>query len=198
VSPRGKPIPAIDEQLFAATERLLVRGGPAGVASRAITDEAGVAKGVLHNHFEDLEGFLAAFVIDRSARLADTARKLISIAGSGSVLENLADATATLFGPTAQAIYGLVVARPEVARRIQQEHAGAASVLHEIQEAIAHYLEAEKRLGRITAATDTDTLAFTVFASAHQLFFGGSGQPIHPQRIHRVLASLLGVVTPPN
>jgi AcrR family transcriptional regulator len=198
VSPRGKPIPTVDDQLFDATERLLVRSGPGGVTSRAITDEAGVAKGILHNHFGDLDGFLTAFVIDRSARLADSARTLIPLAGSDTVLDNLADAMAGLFGLTALAISSLVISRQEVAQRIRAQHGGGASALHEIQDAIAGYLAEEKRLGRITAGTDTDTLAFTVFASVHQLFFTGGGQTIPTPRLRQVLASLLGGATSPG
>jgi AcrR family transcriptional regulator len=195
VSPRGKAIPAVDEQLFAATERVLSRTGPGGLTSRAITDEAGCAKGVLHNHFGDLEGFLAAFVLDRSAHLADRARRLSSLAGTGTVVDNLMAITVDLFGPTALAISSLVISRPEVAQRIQAEHAGGAPVLHEIQAAIADYLNTEMRLGRIKVGTDTGSLAFTVFASAHQLFFSQIGTPIHSGRLRPILVSLLAGVT---
>src|SRR3974377_1651885 len=61
---RGGAIPELREQLFAATERILARDGAAGVTSRAITDEAGCAKGVLHNPFDGLDGFPAVFATD--------------------------------------------------------------------------------------------------------------------------------------
>jgi AcrR family transcriptional regulator len=54
-----------DAQLFAAAERVLLRGGPNGLTSRAVTTEAGCAKGVLHRHFADFDAFLAALVRDR-------------------------------------------------------------------------------------------------------------------------------------
>jgi AcrR family transcriptional regulator len=192
VSPRGKAIPALDEQLFAATEQVLARTGPAGLTSRAITDEAGYAKGVLHNHFGDLEGFLAAFVIDRAARLADAARLLMPLAGNGTVVDNLTEATVALFGPPALAISSLVISRRGVADRIRSDHANAAAVLSEIQVVIAEYLDSETSLGRIVAGTDT--LAFTVFASAHQLFFNATGQPISRREMRQILVSLLAAV----
>jgi AcrR family transcriptional regulator len=78
VVPRGVAIPDVPQQLFDAAERLLLRDGPGGLTSRAITDEAGCAKGILHNHFADLDGFLAAFVVDRSRRIAEHAKQLAS------------------------------------------------------------------------------------------------------------------------
>jgi AcrR family transcriptional regulator len=196
LSPRGKPIPTVDEMLFEAAERILARIGPSGITSRAITDEAGCAKGVLHNHFGDLDGFLAAFVMDRSARLAHKARLLIPLAGQGSVVDNLTNATVDLFGSSALVISGLVISRPEVAQRIRQQHAGAAPVLKDIEDAIRAYLQAEMRLGRLRDGTDTATLAFAAFASAHQLFLTGGGQRISKQRMRRVLHTLLVAATP--
>lgn len=193
MSPRGKTIPGVEEQLFAATERILAGDGPAGLTSRAITEEAGCAKGVLHNHFGDLAGFLAAFVVDRTTRLAEEAGKLPARAGTGSVTDNLTEAAVALFGRTAIAISGLVVSRPDVAQRLRKEGT-ATPVLDEIQNAIAEYLAAEVKLGRIAAGTDSRTLAFTVFASAHHLFFTNVGQPISVERLRQVIGSLLSGV----
>jgi AcrR family transcriptional regulator len=194
VSPRGKAIPALDEQLFTATERVLARSGPAGLTSRAITDEAGCAKGVLHNHFGDLEGFLAAFVIDRSGAARGRCPDADAAGRSGRRRRQPGRGTVALFGPPALAISSLVISRRGVAQRSQTKHASAASVLGEIQAVIAEYLEAEKGLGRIGAGTDTGTLAFTVFASAHQLFFSAPGQPISADRMRQILVSLLAAV----
>jgi AcrR family transcriptional regulator len=121
VSPRGKAIQGVDEQLFAAAERVLARGGPNGLTSRAVTDEAGCAKGVLHNHFGDLNEFLAAYVVDRTGKLADRAWVLVRMAGTRTVLDNLTDATATLFGPPALTISRLVMSRPEVAQQLYRD-----------------------------------------------------------------------------
>ena len=51
------------KQLFAAAERVLVRDGPDALTSRAVTTEAGCAKGVLHRHFADFDAFLAELVL---------------------------------------------------------------------------------------------------------------------------------------
>ena len=63
MSPRGVAIPKVNEQLFDAADRVLAREGPTGLTSRAVTEEAGCAKGILHNHFTDFDSFLVEFVL---------------------------------------------------------------------------------------------------------------------------------------
>jgi AcrR family transcriptional regulator len=195
VSPRGVAIPDVREQLFAAAERVLARSGPSGLTSRAVTDEARCAKGVLHNHFGDLDGFLTALVIDRSRRLASSAQGLVALAGHSTVADNLTDAAKSLFGSTAAAISSLVVSRPSLALRLRDEHSTVEPVLGEIQDAFAAYLDAEKDLGRVAAGADTATLAFTLFASAHHLFSTQVGRPIARDQMRQIVTSLLAGVT---
>src|SRR5215472_8800480 len=117
--PRGVAIPEVREQLFAAADRILGRAGPAGLTTRAITAEAGVANGVLHRHFRDLDEFLASFAADRLQAIADGAAALPGRAGHGSVTGNLTEATAAVFGPGAQALMSLVAAKPELGPALQ-------------------------------------------------------------------------------
>ena len=56
--PTGVAIRDVRQQLFAAAERVLLRDGPSGLTSRAVTAEAGCAKGVLHRHFADFPLFV--------------------------------------------------------------------------------------------------------------------------------------------
>jgi AcrR family transcriptional regulator len=77
-------------QLFDAAERVLLRDGPAALTSRAVTAEAGVAKGVLHRHFADFDAFLAGLALDRIAGIGRQAADLRAAAGAGSVPGNLA------------------------------------------------------------------------------------------------------------
>src|SRR5689334_3785252 len=66
--PTGIALRDVREQLFDAAERVLLRDGAAALTSRAVTTEAGVAKGVLHRHFADFDAFLAELVLDRAGR----------------------------------------------------------------------------------------------------------------------------------
>ncbi|MFC6937927.1 TetR/AcrR family transcriptional regulator [Actinomadura yumaensis] len=102
--PTGVAMRDAREQLFDAAERILVRDGPGALTSRAVTAEAGCAKGVLHRHFADFDAFLAELVQDRIARLGRQDAALREAAGTGTVAGNLTGALIELFGPVARAI----------------------------------------------------------------------------------------------
>jgi AcrR family transcriptional regulator len=170
MSPRGVAIPDLREHLFDAAERVLAREGPGGLTSRAITREAGVAKGVLHNHFTDLDGFLAEFVIERFHLIATEAAKLPGLAGKGTVVGNLTDAVGSVFGAHAAAMLGLAMARPSVLPRLGHALSAGSPGLQEVEGSFAAYLSAEKELGRISPDADTDTLAVALIGTVHHLF----------------------------
>jgi PhoH-like ATPase len=81
--PTGVALRDVREQLFDAAERVLLRDRPDALTSRAVTTEAGVAKGVLHRHFADFDAFLAEFVLDRVERMDPQAAALRGRAGTG-------------------------------------------------------------------------------------------------------------------
>src|ERR1700761_1713097 len=74
--PTGVAIRDPRGQLFGAAQRVLLRDGPSALTSRAVTAEAGVAKGVLHRHFADFEDFLTELALDRIAAVAARAAGL--------------------------------------------------------------------------------------------------------------------------
>jgi AcrR family transcriptional regulator len=94
------------------------------LTSRAVTDEAGCAKGVLHRHFTDFDAFLADLVLDRAAQLETQARALRESAGTGTVANNLTSALTTLFGPIPAAIIPLITFRDELRARLRQARPG--------------------------------------------------------------------------
>jgi AcrR family transcriptional regulator len=112
--------PDAREQLFEAAERVLVREGPSALTSRAVTTEAGVAKGVLHRHFADLDAFLAELVLDRIGRIDHQATALRDSAGTSTVVDNLTGFLTALFGSVAVAIVALVISRNDLRARLRQ------------------------------------------------------------------------------
>ena len=173
--PTGVALRDPREQLFAAAERVLLRGGPNALTSRAVTDEAGCAKGVLHRHFADFDAFLAELVLDRIARLDDL--PLHDRAGTGTVADNLAAALTEVFGPVAVAVVGLVTFRDGLRARLRAAGLPGIPLLAQAATVVAAYLAAERDLGRIAPDADTDSLALSLIGSAHLLFAGGNGPP---------------------
>src|SRR5262245_12541374 len=107
------------EQLFDAAERILLRAGPNALTSRAVTAEAGCAKGVLHRHFADFDAFLAELVLDRIGRIDQQSAALRESAGTRTVTDNLTDALTTVFESVAIAIVSLVTFRDGLRTRLR-------------------------------------------------------------------------------
>lgn len=192
MSPRGIAIPDLQEHLFRATERVLAREGPAGLTSRAITVEAGVAKGVLHNHFIDLDGFLVEFVAERLRLIMDEAAKLPALAGEGTVVGNLTDAVMSVFATHAVEMISLATARPSLMVRLQHTLAAGSPSLLQVEGAFTAYLEAEKNTGRISSGADTETLALALIGTVHHLFMTYRGDAPHLLvRVRRVVETLI-------
>jgi AcrR family transcriptional regulator len=164
-------------QLFDAAERILLRAGSGGLSSRAVTAEAGVAKGVLHRHFADFDAFLAEFTLDRLARLNAQAAALRALAGSGTVAGNLAAALPDLFSPPVLALIRLVIARDELRARLRAATGSRIPLLSESTALVAGYLTAERDLGRVASDADIGTLAPTLIGAAHLLFTDTDGAP---------------------
>jgi AcrR family transcriptional regulator len=198
VSPRGVAIPEVNEQLFQAAERVLLRDGPDGLTSRAVTDEAGVAKGLLYKHFTDLDQFVAELVLDRARTAAKEAAALPRLAGTGSVSDNLVDAALALLQSDALTIAGVVMAKHSLMTRLHEAAGGGPfSALDEVERGFTVYLQAEKKLGRITADADTETLALTLVATIHHIFFMNRANAAGLRRlVERIVAFLVGSNTP--
>jgi AcrR family transcriptional regulator len=157
-------------QLFDAAERVLLRDGPNTLTSRAVTNEAGCSKGVLHRHFDDFDDLLTQLVLDRAAQLEAQARELQACAGSGTVADNLTSALTSLFGPVPLAIIPLITFRDELRTRLRQaKPGGGIAILAEATAAIAAYLIAERCLGRVAPDTDIDSLTLSLVGGGHLL-----------------------------
>jgi len=193
--PTGIALHDARELLFDAAERVLLREGASALTSRAVTTEAGVAKGVLHRHFTDFDGFLAELVLDRITRLDGQSSALRDSVGTGAVADNLTDALIGLFGPVAVAIVGLVISRDGLRARLRQAGAARLPLIGEGTSMIASYLSAERDRGRIAADADVDVLAPTLIGAAHLLFTDREGAPSHAGAVHNVVMTVIaGVV----
>lgn len=193
--PTGVAIREVRAKLFDAAERVLLRDGPAGLTSRAVTAEADVAKGVLHRHFADFDAFLADLVTDRIARLDTQAVALRESAGTGTVTGNVTDALTELFGPMALSIVGLLIYRDGLRARMRDSHPAGIPYLAEGVLMLAAYLAAERDSGRIAADADVNTLALMLIGSGHMLFAGQSGALPDRDAVHEVVeAALVGAI----
>jgi AcrR family transcriptional regulator len=195
--PTGIALRDVREQLFGAAERVLVRDGPSALTSRAVTTEAGVAKGVLHRHFADFDAFLAELVLDRAGRIEGQAAALRDRAGTGTVAGHVAAALTSLFSSVAVEMVALLTFRDDLRVRLRQAGAmrpGRIPVLTEATAMIAAYLAAERDRGRVAADADVDTLALTLIGAGHLLFAGREGTPPEAAEVDKVVTTALARV----
>ncbi|NUW39434.1 TetR/AcrR family transcriptional regulator [Nonomuraea rhodomycinica] len=193
MSPRGVTIPEVRQQLFDAAERVLLREGPSGLTGRAITREAGVATGLLHNHFGDLDGFLAALLIDRARAAARRLDDLPTRAGAATVADNLMAGVEALSAGNLLALAGLALARPSLVPRLGEAFGEGAVELDASERTFTAYLEAEQRLGRVPPGADAASLALALVGATHQfLLTRGPQAPELRERMRRVIRALIG------
>ncbi len=196
--PTGVAIRDARDQLFDAAERVLLRDGPNALTSRAVTTEAGFAKGVLHRHFTDFDAFLTELVLDRIARIDDQAAALRESAGTGTIVGNLTGALMALFRSAAVAIVALIISRDDLRARVRQARPAGVPLLAEATAMIASYLTAERELGRIAADADVDTLAPMLIGTGHLLFAGREGDPPEAGAVDKVVTTVMGGVYGPT
>jgi AcrR family transcriptional regulator len=185
--PTGVPIRDIRSQLLDAAERVLLRDGPSALTSRAVTTEAGVAKGILHRHFPDFDNFLAALVLTHIERLDASSTALRASAGTGTLTHNLALALAAALNPPAMRIISLVCSRHELLARLRLTTPTGIPLLADTTKMIATYLTAERGLSRIALETDVDTLAVMLVGSAHLLAAARDDTPLDPDDLQDIL-----------
>jgi AcrR family transcriptional regulator len=192
--PTGVAIRDAREQLFDAAERVLLRDGPNALTSRAVTTEAGCAKGVLHRHFTDFDAFLAELVLDRIARLRAQSAALHATAGTGAVADNLTRALTDLFGSVAVAIVTLVISRDALRARLREAGVTGVPLLSDAAAMIAAYLADECELGRLAADTDAETLALTLVGATHLLYTGAQDTPPDAAAVHKIVSTVIADV----
>lgn len=187
--PTGVHLRDVREQLFGAADRLLLEGGASALTSRAVTTEAGVAKGVLHRHFDDFDAFLAEFVLDRVDKMDARAKVLLEAAGTGTVVDNLAEAITAVFESVAVAIVALVTFRDDLRRRLRDTWPAGIPVLTDAAIMIQGYLARERELGRV-GDLDPEGVAPMLIGTAHLLFVDRDAPP-PPDVVRQMVASVV-------
>lgn len=193
--PTGVHLRDARQQLFDAAERVLLRDGPDALTSRAVTDEAGCAKGVLHRYFSDFDAFLTDLVLDRAAQLETQASALRESAGTGTVTDNLTTALTTLFGPVPVAVIPLITFRDELRARLRRATPGGGiAILAQVATAISAYLADERELGRIAADADIDSLTLSLVGGGHFLFADRDPGPPPTATVDKLVTTVLADV----
>lgn len=162
--------PGVRDALLAAAERLILEKGARGLTTREIAREAGCSDSALYVHFEDKAHLMASLCERWTPDLRTFLGSLIERVGAGSVEVNLQDIAAVSLRayrdmvPTTFAIAG----DPELLlyHRAALKAAGRGPKVS--IDAVAAYISAEQRLGRIRADADPVLAANLLVGSCWQ------------------------------
>lgn len=173
--------------------------GLTGVTTRQISKEVGCSEGALYVHFKGRLELFLAMLEESLPDMLGPLRKLGESVGKGSPHRNLATALQGIFNFHRRVLpltCGLF-AEPELLDAYRQSLARQGKGPHLSMAALAEYIVAEQKLGRIISGVDAELVAYLLMSSSFfrafiELFSGSSNQPSWD----RFVKSLIGLVLP--
>jgi len=187
------------EHLIATAERMISERGTAALTVRAIAREAGVADGVLYNHFADKEELLAHAL---RAHIESVERTLPPLPdpGTATVEENLRvyiEHGLVLHNGILPALAGLL-AQPEVLTRFAALSGGG----EHWRDRLAGYLRAERDLGRLAPDARVEAVTSMIVGVCHEsvlsVLLKGDAPVRHvpPEKVDDLVAAVLNGIAP--
>ncbi|MEU9506251.1 helix-turn-helix domain-containing protein [Micromonospora sp. NPDC048170] len=160
---------SLRDHLIAAARRLIAARGTGGLTVRDIAREAGVADGVLYNHFADKEELLA-YALHAHVGSAAAGGGPLPEAGTATVEANLRThltRALALHAAILPALTGLLH-QPRVLARFA-ELAPSTADGSSVRSTLVDYLRAEQQLGRVAPDARVDAVAALVVGVCHDL-----------------------------
>ncbi|WP_433188040.1 TetR/AcrR family transcriptional regulator [Actinoallomurus sp. CA-150999] len=187
---------SLREHLIATAERMISERGTIGLTVRGIAREAGVADGVLYNHFADKEELLAHALRAR-VRAVERGLPALPEPGSDTIEANLRAYVThgmALHRTILPAMAGLL-AQPETLTRFA-DLVGSGETW---RGRLIGYLRAERDLGRLAPDAQVDAAARMIVGVCHEavlsLLFGGGlvpeAMPVEPTEVDALVAAVL-------
>ncbi|TQM67281.1 TetR family transcriptional regulator [Actinomadura hallensis] len=187
------------EHLVATAERMISERGTAALTVRAIAREAGVADGVLYNHFADKEELLAHAL---RAHIEAVERTLPPLPdpGTATVEENLrvyVEHGLMLHNGILPALAGLL-AQPEVLARFAALSGGG----EHWRDRLDGYLRAERDLGRLAPDARVEAVTSMIVGVCHEsvlsVLLQGDGpvRRVPPEEVDDLVAAVLNGIAP--
>jgi AcrR family transcriptional regulator len=164
VTRRGE---ATRKRLIEATLSVAREVGYAHASTRAIAQAAGVAEGTIYRHFPHKASLFFAAVLESNGPVVGWVATLPERAGQGTVEDNLTEAALRLATMRDQImpLELAIAADPELAAQRQRIVAASGTSLPGPPEAVAAYLAAEQRLGRVRPEIDSREAAVLILAA---------------------------------
>ncbi|MGW4773436.1 TetR/AcrR family transcriptional regulator [Nocardia sp. NPDC004278] len=180
------------QHLIATAAQLLADQGGASLTVRTIARAAGVADGVLYNHFTDKEELLAAAL---RAHVDTVHRGLAPLPrpGTAPVAENLIAylAQGLAMHRAILPVFASLLAQPAVLGQFSAKPGSE----RDWRDLLADYLRAEQDLGRLDPAADLDAAVAMLVGICHDqalsTLLPRASHPTSPTAVESVIATLL-------
>jgi len=146
----GGPHVHIRDHLVVSVDELLAREPIHALTTRAIAEHAGVADGVLYNHFADKSDLVIAALVRRFGRLVERLEASAPEAGEGTVTANVQAFGRSLARMNAESM-GMaagLLADPALLHRFWAKIHRTPFGIERLRRPLAGYLAAERDLGR--------------------------------------------------
>lgn len=158
------------QRILDAARQVIIDRGLVRATTREIARAAGVSEGTLYNHYSSKEAIFLAALSQLPSGFFSLVRGLPGRAGSGSVRGNLAELALAGIDFYGEAIPmgASIFADPSLLRRHRELLAEHGAGPQRANEAVAAYLRAEQKLGRIRLDVDPDALAYLLLGALYQ------------------------------
>ena len=161
------------ERIVEAAERVMRERGLARSTTKEIARAADYSEGTLYKHFESKEDLFLAVLAERLPSFVVLVEELPARVGRDTVratLEEVATNALAYYGeivPMAASIFSEPALLARHREGVRKRGAGPRMV----NEALAAYLDAEKRLGRVREDTDPEAVAAMLLGACYQRAF---------------------------
>lgn len=161
------------ERILDAAADVMSRRGLPGATTKEIARAAGCSEALLYKHFADKEELFLAVLRDRLPSLLALLKGLPGRAGERTVGELLTEVVeqAVPFFADGMPITSSLFARADLAAKQQAWLLERGAGPQRGNEAVAAYLRAEQRLGRVAADVDPDAAAALLLGACYQRAF---------------------------
>ncbi len=194
---------SLREHLIGAARALVARRGVAGLTVRDIARAAGVADGVLYNHFADKEQLLA-YALHAHVRAVEAEQEgAPPRPGEGTVEANLRAylrRALALHAAILPAFAGLAT-QPKLLARLGDLPTPLGGG-QDLRTELAGYVREEQQLGRVAATASQAALATLIVGVCHDLVLGrlldpsGPAPEPSPELVDALVATLLHGIAP--
>jgi AcrR family transcriptional regulator len=192
------------EKIVEAAERVMRERGLARSTTKEIARAAGYSEGSLYKHFESKQDLFLAVLAERLPSFLALVEELPERVGRSTVrqtLEEVASKALAFYGeivPMAASIFS----EPRLLARHREGMHKRGAGPQMVNEALAAYLDAEKRLGRVREDADPEAAAAMVLGACYQRAFFRSylGEDVPAEReegfVEGIVQSMMRSLSP--